>query len=58
MRESFSLFLWNKKVPHQNNKLRIRYYLKIFFKKYDNVPIWKMIIFDTWYDIKRCLNKF
>ena len=57
MRECFSLFMWNKKDP-QTKELRLNYYRKIMFKKYyDGTPIYKMIINDTWYDIKRTLFK-
>jgi hypothetical protein len=50
MRESFSLRLWNKTDP-QTKELRLNYYKRIMFNKYHGVPVWKMIIKDTWYDL-------
>lgn len=51
MRESFSLFLWNKRDP-QTKEIRLKYYIRIFSKKYHDIPIYKMILTDTLYDIK------
>ncbi len=52
MRECFSLFLSTRKDP-QTKEYRINYYRRIMFNKYfDGTPIWKMILNDTWYDIK------
>jgi len=56
MRECFSLFMWKYKDP-QTREIRLKYYKRIMFKKYyDGTPIWKMIINDTWFDIKRKLK--
>ena len=55
MRESFSLFLWKIKDP-MTRSIRLKMYVKILFKKYyDGTPIYKMIIKDTWYDIKKMI---
>ncbi len=51
MRESFSLFLWNKKDPRTKQR-RITYYIKIMFMKYHGTHVWKMVIKDTLYDLK------
>lgn len=58
MRECFSLFLATKKDP-QTKQRRISYYRKIMFNKYyDGTVIWKMILSDTLFDIKRFLKRF
>lgn len=57
MRECFSLFLWKMKDP-QTKELRLNYYRKSLFKKYyDGTPIYKMVLKDTWWDIKRKFKK-
>lgn len=55
MRESFSLFLSNH-IDSQTKERRIKYYIRIAFNEYFGTPVWKMIINDTLYDLKRKLK--